>query len=170
MTSYGKTWTTEAQNAADGLFFVKTEFVLAVRTMGNKNFSVVEHRQQAFEIWDKLMPSHPIAKDRQMPDTVTYVAVENCDFAKIETQMLKALSYKESSKHRNEPAKEPVKSGLRAVQEHDHISGVLVNFSPMDDASSAYYEAVRSLKDVASKTECTYDRASFEKKFGLTWA
>lgn len=170
MAGYGATWNTAAQCAADGIFYLKTALTDALHVLGNKNFSVVEQRQAAFEVWDKIKVERPVSRKIQFPEDQTYVAIELCDFHKIEAQLQKAMAFKESAKHRNEP-KEPSKSGssFKINKETEHIEGVLINFAPMDDAMTAFYEAIKSLKDIAASTNCTYDRASFEKKFGLTW-
>jgi hypothetical protein len=169
--SYGNTWKSDAQVASDGLFAKKRDFSMLIHAMMSKNWSIVDHRQQAFDMWDGLKVDHPVAHNVQFPEFVSYVALENCDFAKVDAQLKAAMSYKESSKHRNEPAKQPEKSGLqRITNETGHTEGMVVSFSSDDDARKAYYEALRTFVTIARDESCVYTRSSFETKYNLTWA
>jgi hypothetical protein len=166
--TYGDSWKSDAQNASDGMFIKKREFAMGIHAMGSKNWSIVDHRQQAFDIWDGLKIEFPVSKKNRFPEDVTYVALENCDFAKVEAQLKAAMSYKESSKHRNEPEKKP-ESKVSIRNETGHTEGMIVSFASDDDARKAYYESLRTFSTIIRDPACTYDMASFEEKHNLKW-
>lgn len=166
--TYGDSWKTDAQNAADGLFVKKRDFAMVIHVLNNKNWSIVDHRQQAFDAWDGMKLEHPVDKKNQFPEDITYVALENCDFAKVEAQLKAAMSYKESSKHRNEPAGKP-EAGKINKFDNGHTEGTIITFASDDDARKAYYEALRTFVTIIRDVACTYDRASFEMKYNLKW-
>lgn len=167
--TYGKTWSTEAQSAADSYFIYKREFQNTLRELESKNWSLVEHRQQAFDIWNGMHREFVVNFDKQFPEHRFYISTEECEFPKIASQLEAALSYKESSKHRNEPAKEPSKQTAFNTKEIDHIGNTLITFASDDDARKAYYESIRTFYILARTAGCGFDRGGFESKFSLTW-
>jgi len=155
-------WSSDAQIISDSPFVYKRELEGTLSQMLTKNFSLVEHRQQALEIWSHLNMQYIIDRETRFPLDKTYVNFESCDLAKIEAQMLAALSFKDASKFRNEPES---MSALRVQQ-----NGPAISFDNSNDASKAYYEALRTIKSSISMSTCVFTRYSFEDRFTLNWA
>lgn len=173
--SYDKSWNTDAQNASDALYIFKRDFVQVLRELESKNWSLVEHRQQAFDVWHGMPTKFIVSHDKQFPQWGYYVSMEMCDFPKVAAQLEMAIAYKESSKHRNEPigppeGNKPKNGFLQIKSETGHTEGMIVSFSSDDDARKAYYEAIRTFKVLAATVSCGFDRQSFEDRFGLKWA
>jgi hypothetical protein len=166
MSSYKKTWSTDAQIAADSYFIYKQEFMTILRTM-KKNWAIVELRQQCFDIWSNMRREFPVGVDKQFPEFKFYINTENSEYPKLEAQMLAALSYKESSKHRNEP--ESDKAGTISKRDLADLKGGVLKFDSEDDAKKSYYEALHGFETLASRVNSGYDRKSFETKYSLKW-
>lgn len=168
MASYKKTWSSEAQQASDIQYIKLRSLSEALTALEAKNWSLVEHRQECFDIWKGIQREFPVAVDKQFPEYTTYINTAACEFPKVVAQFLAAISYKESSKVRNEPEKSVSKSVISKL-DIDHPMGTLVTFASDDDARKAFYESLHSLRTMLSTPGCVTDRGSFEKKYSLKW-
>lgn len=166
MTSYTN-WNDCAQKHSDQEMIYLRDFNSTLTKLEAKNWSVVENRQEAFDIWHTMKREYIVDRTHQFPADKSFLSLQMCDYAKIVAQLLASLSYKESSKHRNEP-KEIIPSSVGKLQQHP--GGGQLTFSSDDDARKAYYESIRLLRVTSSGLGCVMTRDSFERECGLTWA
>jgi len=166
MTSYTN-WNTCSQAISDQEMIYLRDFNSTLTQLETKNWSIVENRQEAFDIWRTMKREYIVSRRERFPEDKTFLSLQMCDYAKIVAQLLASLSYKESSKHRNEP-KETVPSLVGKLQQHP--GGSQLTFSSDDDARKAYYESIRLLRVTSSTLGCVKTRESFEFDCKLTWA
>jgi hypothetical protein len=168
-----KNWSEEAQVAADMQYISKRDFVQALNDIGTHNWSIVDHRQQMMDIWGSINRNFIVNETEQFPKGAVYISLEMVDYAKLEAQLMAALSYKESSKHRNEPEKKPESASsrqqIRVSSDTGHTEGTIISYSSDDDARKACYEAIRTFKVQISRPGGTVGRSTFEARYRLKW-
>jgi len=178
--AYGDTWNSNAQIDADSKYVAKNALEDLAGDLQVLNWSIVEHRQRAFDIIKTFINENArriFAHDKEFPKYQTYLKLAGCDLPKTLAQLEEACSYKEASKHRNEPEKKPESSArigksqnYVVKNETGHAEGLIVSYSSDDDARVAFYEAIRTLLLIAETRSCLTTKEIIEAKHGLKWA
>jgi hypothetical protein len=164
--SYKDSWSKNAQNLSDTPMFKKRDVEDAL-TVLEQNFSIVEKRQEMFDVWQKVRRLYVFDVGTRIPDYISYVPIDASNLPRAVTQMLSALSYKESTRHR-EPQNPPKVSARQG--DIDHQQGTLVTFSSDDDAKLAYYNALSNIRAIFGNSTNVITRDSLERDYNLVWA
>lgn len=127
----------------------------AVKQLRAINFSIVEQRQQALEVFNNLpVIERPFARNRRFPDEEFLLCTLHADWPRKIQQLCSALSFK----NRQEEVRElPV----RKEGNPNHAS--------QDDAQQAFWNATTSMHDELVRGIGIFSRHEFESTFGLRW-
>jgi len=173
MTAHYENWSDNAQRLSDRQYVTVRSLSQTIDEMMLKNWSLVEARQQAIDIWGALPRLYVFSHEERMPEFKTYVDLTASDYPKVVAQMMKSLSHKEASKHRNEPLKKPEagtsRNQVKVAVDTGHTEGVVISYASDDDAKVAYYEALRTIETQVARGIGLLNRTSFETEHNLKW-
>jgi len=175
--SYGDTWNSDAQFESDARYSTKRDLETFAMNLESLNWSIVEHRQQAFDMikdFGNNNTRYIVGHTQRFPEFATYIEYSGCNLPKQMAQLEAATSYKEASKHRNEPVKGKPQDGPNRLGKsntfENHSGGTIEIFDSDDDARVGYYESIRSIKLITTTRSCLMDRIRFESVHGLKWS
>jgi len=165
--SYTATWSAPAQLMSDTPHIMKREVEQLCRSLESKNWSIVEHRQQALDEIGALHADFVVAVDVRFPAYKTYLRFSDCDLSVIMAQLEASCSYKESERIRNAP----VVAAAAAARSHAAPESPPDSvYSNSGDALKAYYSAIRQLRTTINRGGCYETRETFEARLNLVWA
>lgn len=118
------------------------------------NFSIVEQRQQALERLGNMLDECPYDPDHRFPTGKRYVCEGYGDWARKMQQLKSALNYKPLDKD---------------DKTRNTAPGSGPSVGHQDDPQQAFFNATTSMFDQLVRLDGVFDRASFERSFGLVW-
>jgi hypothetical protein len=165
--SYGETYGERVQTLEGAGWYKTTDLGRVIRSIGGINFSIVTQRAQALQTFNEVVTDCPYAFDRQFPERGTYVCDQLGDWPRKITQVIEALSFKETT---GNPASDTGKKKPNFQPGGHAYEYPVATEWDYNMAERAFFTGIEQMRSQLGRNDRVFGRRSFEAEFGLEFS
>jgi hypothetical protein len=167
--SYGNTYGERVQTLEGAGWYKTVDLGRVLRSIGGINFSVVTQRAQALQTINEVVTDCPYGFETEFPERGTYVCDQLGDWPRKFTQVVEALSFKETTSN---PGSET--NQRRKVTPSGSVPGSIEQAAPNEwdynMAERAFFTGVEQMRAQLGRNDRVFGKRSFHSEFGLEFS